>query len=438
MTALLFLLVMIFQSGDLTVEDLRTETRVGVFGQPEQIATGALINESDEPLRDLTLFAEVYNSANDLVGEGVGVLANACGISVPLDYVMGPGREQSFFVTLDLYDPDAEVDRVEILPQGFPAEDAPPPPDLADGITEISSREIASVEWLTNTTFRYGAGCFREFFATYDWFSYDVTSGDSETIDNHPAEFNLTETMLSLTDLADPATLERSYMSFPPMGRRFVYQNVLNTLISSEPDGSFRRVIDNNLFRDTLQRLRWVGDNTFIASYYGAFGEPVTYLIASTERGYLSSLRENSTPSVTVPGVTSDALLVIISGTLGLDETPGFYLRGARDGSLRRLFEYENLPGNNYPNPVWQNVGPGYEVDRIYLALPNDADEPRLFCFDMTSQTLTDIAPLPLRLGTEDQATMDISPEGTYITLRATGINGGLWLIDIDALNPCV
>jgi hypothetical protein len=454
------------QSDPLTIEASDLITQTDVFGVEQQVAVGQLTNTSDNAYLDVQIFAGAFNEDGEQVGEGIGVLTNQCGKNVPLDFALQPDATQRFVVSLELYETDAEIDRIEYAPNGRPVEamsaDENGP---IDGITPVSNREVAGLEWNTTPVtdeddtdddeeieveprLLFGQGCYRDVFTTYQWFAYDAEEDSVAEVDHPRLDEALNPDFRENMDMQSQFTedpfeflFNRSFLSFPPDGgNRVVFQTDINILITTDFDGGFRRPIDENLFRSTLQGINWFPDGRFMAYYYGAYGDGVTYLVANTAAAYFSSTERNSTPSVTVPGVSPDISAVVISGTFqsGGEEVTGFYRKPPASSLLSLLFEWENLPGNNYPAPIIRQR-PGPNNDVIYLALPDaeDNDGPHLYCYDTLTDDLTELAPLPFELGTEDRAYMVMSPDETQIALGANGVGGGVWLLDLNAFSAC-
>jgi hypothetical protein len=433
------------QPSTLTVSDSRILTRPDAFGQEQQILSGTLVNNSDDAYANVQIFVELYNAADEIVGEGLGVLSNQCGISAPLDYALEPAATARFTAILDLYEPDALIARREFIIDGealAPTEQDETP---VQGIVQVVNQEVAAVEWITDTddagTIRqsliYGVGCQREVFTHYDWFSYDAASDTTRAI-SHPREAEATDaTLRERLELQDEGLFNRSLLSFAPNGgQRLVYQDDINTLRTSEADGTYQRILDEELFRSTLQGFLWLPDERFVAYYYGAYGEPVTYLAASTFGGYFSTPERFSTPSMTVPGAAPDLSTLIISGQFNEDTTTGFYLKPPAAERYSLLFAWQNLPGNNYPAPVYRSRGGLAAEDVIYFDLPNE-DGAHLYCYDRRESTLFNLAPLPFTLNTEDRASMTLAPDNQTLALYASGTRGGLWLIDLMAFDAC-
>jgi hypothetical protein len=440
------------QDDVLTVEDAEIVSVLDVFGVEQQIARGTLVNTGDSGYGDVQIFAEAYDADNELIGEGLGFLANQCNKNVPLDFVLQPGLAQRFIVTLELFDLDTEIDTVTYTPQGRPTEMPAPDPTPTTGIIPAANREVAALEWLTvdedgepiTPRVLYGEGCYRDIFTTYDWYAYTPSEDTNRAIEHPRAADALDETFRENMDMQSQFTedsagflFNRSQLTYEPnYGTRAVFQTDINTLVSTELDGGFRRVIDDNLFRSTLQGINWINNERFLAYFYGAYGDGVTYLVASADAAYFSTREINSTPSVTVPTVTPNIGGVIVSGTFD-GETTGFYIKPPTAELYTLWFEWENLPGNNYPAPVYRSRGGAQSEDVVYFALPDANNAPRLHCYDRREGELYDLIPLPFRLGTEDRAYMRLAPAGDQIALGANGVNGGLWLIDVNAFDVC-
>ena len=444
------------QPGDvLDVDDVDIITRESAFGVVEQVASGTLINTGeDDAFADVQVFAEMYDRDGEVVGEGVGFLVNQCGKNVPLDFALQPGGEQRFVTTLELYDPDDSYDEVEFFPQGRTIEaDSDEDADPTEGVIPVTRREVAALEWAQpdvvpgsvdsaedEVSLLYGVGCYRDVFTTYTWYQYNLSEDTTRAV-QHPRYEQATDPeTLERLELTDDTLYTRSALTFPPgtaTDGRLIHQTDINTLITAEPNGTFRRVIDDELFRSTLQGITWLPEERFMAYYYGAYGDGVTYLVASSAGAYFSTPERFSVPSVTVPGVLPDVSRLIVGGTFNDDEEPGFYLKQPAAEQFERLFTWDNLPGNNYPAPVYRSFGGPATEDAIYFALPNTDDEANLYCYDRVDERLYNLAPLPLALGTEDRAVMRLSPDGEQIALGANGIGGGLWLLDLDAFDEC-
>ncbi|MEM6283441.1 MAG: hypothetical protein AAF787_14710 [Chloroflexota bacterium] len=440
------------QSDDLVVEAFSVDTVVDAFGVEQQLATGTIINETGTAFADVQILAEIYNDGDDVIGEGVGFLVNQCGSSVPLDFELQPGEEQRFRTKLEFYEDTIRFENIEFLVQGREIDAAPTERSRpVEGIIPVTNREIAGLEWIATevleedetvtteaNTLLYGVGCYSDVFTTYDWFIYDADSDTTETTEHPRTEDATNPETRERLELTDDVLFNRSFLSFPPNGgARLVHQDTINSLFTAEADGTFRRLLDEELFRSTLQGIQWLPEERFIAYYYGAYGDGVTYLVASTAGAYFSTPERFSTPSVTVPTATPDLSRLIVSGTFNNDETPGFYLKPLAGELFEPLFEWETLPGNNFPAPVYRSRGGVQAEDVIYFALHDENESATLYCYDRRESELFELAPLPLRLSTVDRAQMILSPDNMRIALGATGVNGGLWLLELETFDAC-
>ncbi|MBL8155206.1 MAG: hypothetical protein JNM70_13565 [Anaerolineae bacterium] len=420
------------QDAALEVESVEVVSRIDVFGQTVLTAEGRLTNPSTTlAYSEVSLSATAYDQSDTAVGEGFGYLANACGAALLPDFVLLPGAAQHFAVPLELYEEGAVVERVEVTVDALPV-DAPPVavPELAEGIQSITSGEVVQVEWIDAETFRYAEGCARDLFIDWNWTEYSLSSGAGQPVE-HPKAALVTEALRRQLGLTDPLYFQHSFLSYAPNARRMVYQTELNIFITAEPDGSFKRQLFDKLFDRTLQGITWLPEGRFLAYYYGAYGDPVTYFTATVDGQILSEAPPNAIPSLTVPGVSPTGEDIIISAEV--DGKTGFYIKRAAYPVSELLFE-SPVPGNNWPGPIYQRDADGAAF--IYAAVPQ-GDAARLVCFNRQTETLRDLAALPLRLASDERAWWFLSPEGSRIALAANGLNGGLWLIDLAALPAC-
>ncbi|MEO1443395.1 MAG: hypothetical protein AAFV33_23530, partial [Chloroflexota bacterium] len=292
------------QSDDLTVEQFSVNMVIDAFGVEQQVMTGTIANETDVAFADVQLFAELYDDDEALIGEGVGFLVNQCGSSVPLDYQLQPGDEQRFQMKVEFYEDETDFDAVEFFTQGHEVDAAPTERSRpVEGVIPVTSREIAGLEWVATeileedesvtieaSTLLYGIGCYSDVFTTHDWFIYDLESDTTEATEHPRTEEATNPETRERLELTDDVLFNRSFLSFPPNGGdRLVHQDVINTLITAEADGTFRRILDEELFRSTLQGIQWLPEERFIAYYYGAYGDGVTYLVASSAGAYFST-----------------------------------------------------------------------------------------------------------------------------------------------------
>jgi hypothetical protein len=440
------------QSEDITVDTFSIETQVDAFGVEQLIASGSVVNDTTDAFADVQVFAELYDEDDEIIGEGFGFLVNQCGNGLPVDFNLQPEQEQRFSATLEFYEDTTEFERIEFFPQGRslePTEDEVSTP--INGVIPVTNREIAGLEWIATeileedetttteaNTLLYGVGCPTDVFTNYEWFAYDVNN-DTTEITQHPRYDVATDPEIrERLELQDDELFNRSFLSFPPNSDgRLIHQDNLNTLITAEINGTFRRIIDAELFRSTLQGIQWLPEERFIAYYYGAYGDGVTYLVASSAGAYFSTPERFSIPSITVPTATPDLSRLIVSGTFNDDESSGFYFKPPAAEQFELLFEWETLPGNNFPAPVYRSRGGIQPEDVIYFALPDENENVNLHCYDRRESELLKLAPLPLQLSTIDRAQMVLSPDNQKIALGAGGINGGLWLLELEEFDGC-
>jgi hypothetical protein len=244
----------------------------------------------------------------------------------------------------------------------------------------------------------------------------------------------VTPALQSAIDLTDPLFFARSALRFGPGERRAVYQTDINTLVTIEPDGSFIRVLFDRLANISLQRVYFPfsSGGVFIAYYHGGFGDDVLYLTANVDGRQLSQHPINSLPSIILPGVAPTGQRVIIGATI--DEVTGYYLRATNTEFTELLLEAD-LPGNNWPPPFFQIREDGERF--AYLVRPVDG-QARLQCLNVDSRALVDMTALPLQLDSDERAFMWLAPDGATLALAANGVEGGLWLIDLNQFDTCV
>jgi hypothetical protein len=419
------------QDAVLTAQDTTVTTQINLYGQQIQIAEGALVNESGGAYADITLQAEAYDADGQLIGEGVGYLVNACGAGLLPDFALQPGSQQAFAVPLELDEDGLTVGRVDVTARGTASDTiAVETPAAFQGITQVSGDEVVLVEWIDEDNLRFGAGCRRDLFDAWTWSDYNLTSGTSTPLE-YPHNERITPALRLQLGLESDLYFNHSLLSFPPDARRMVYQNEINSFYSAEPDGSFKRLILDKMSTRSLQKVTWLKNGVFLASYFGAYGDPVYYFTGDVEGKVLSERPENNPTSLITPGADSDGARIVIAAEA--EGRTGYYLKRAAFPGLELLFE-SDVPGNNWPGPLVEEDSDNATF--IYVALP-DGDGPTLACFNMVTRELYDLSPLPLTITTEDRATWVLSPENNTIALAADGVNSGLWLIDLAALPPC-
>ncbi len=410
--------------------DVEVVTRTDAFGQDIQIIEGMLINNDDVAYASIDIFADVLNEEGEVIGEGYGGLVNACGTGL-LDVTLQPEQSQLFHLSIELF-AEAEIDSVEIFPRGTAVD----PPSMnklddIDGIEEISREEVVAVEWTDDGMLIYGAGCDADVFTRLRWHQYDRAINVSSMI-AHPDAVRVTEALLQQVGLTDPLIFNRSYLTFAPTSRRIVYQTDVNTVLTAEPDGSFKRLIWDDLSRRSLHGLIWLPQGRFLAYYYGAYGDEVTYFTASVEGQRISASIHDARPSMTIPGPSPDGTRVVITTTV--DEQPGYYLKQTAFNRIELLFEVDEFPGNNWPAPLLMTQEDGQSI--VYVIRPVN-DIPVLQCFDLETDNLSTLTGVPLDLTIDDRAWSWLSPKRDTIALAANGVAGGLWLIDLETFGSC-
>lgn len=427
---------------DLVLSQVRIESQVDAFGTLRQTAVGVLENRGTKAYSDVILTGEVIDEAGSVIGEAYGNLVDVCGntLSDPIQ----PGQVRRFSAPLDLFEEREPLDVSMIVEATETAAEGES--DLVSpGVTQITTEEVVRVEWEDDATLRYGVGCPSDVFTRYSWYRYGLGEDDSEAIE-HPSAAIVTPEFIEITGIPlitqtqgaerDETLFDRSMLTFSPDGVRAIFQNDLHDLYSIQPDGSFRRRVQGGLYQHTLQGYLFTPQAMFLAYYYGAYGDPVRYIVATVRGGAVSLGVNETTPSVTVPGITNDGQRVIISGTFPVqgEDVTGYFWQRAQSASRELLFETNVLPGNNYPAPVFYRKDNGTRY--IYIIRPIN-NQPMLQCFHYESKTLTTLTSVPLDLTDSDRAEAWISPNGETLALAAIGAHGGLWQIDLSALPVC-
>jgi hypothetical protein len=408
-------------------------TQLDIYGEEILAVTGDLYNFGTEAYTNINVYVEAFNEDEDLIGEGFGYVVNACGTAL-LDYVMPPDNLQTFNAPFELFEMD-EVASVKVITEAR-ATDVPPRRDVETrGINEIGREEVVMLEWIDDDVMIYGVGCDDKVFTELTWRQYTFSNNDLISV-NHPDTSFVTETMLLQSGATmitqsgeqDPELYNLSRLVFPPNARRIVYQNDLHTVLSSEPDGSFKRLIHDALHQFSLKGFLWTDKpGVFLAYYFGLYGEPVHYFTGNVEGPILSARLENNTPSMTIPGPTPDGIHAVVGTTI--DGVTGYYLQSSFYGTSELLFEAD-LPGNNYPAPVVVDTG---DNRIIYVVRPVD-DVPTLQCWNRNTSNVSTLIPLPFTLTNEAHAWTWISPDKTRLAISANGTDGGLWWVDLSDL----
>src|SRR5690606_30093190 len=180
------------------------------FGLEVPIAGGTRRNQGEQAYQNISLLAEVYDAEDNLIGEGMGYLVRACGEAL-VDFALQPGQHMTFSAQLDIFEPEAAVDHVEIFPMGaaIPPTEAETTPEI-DGITRVTDAEVVDVEWIDGTNLRYAAGCWRDLFVYQQWFEYNRSSRETTSI-THPRANEISDVMRQALRLTDPAIFNRSF-----------------------------------------------------------------------------------------------------------------------------------------------------------------------------------------------------------------------------------
>lgn len=428
------------QTDGLTTSEIAVKTRTDVYGIMRPFAVGTLINSGTDAYTEIVLSASAQDTTGQTVAEGIGYLVNACGAGLLPDFALQPGQSQAFEIPLDLLVDGAVPEAVTIAPDVTAVAAVPINDDPIPGIERVTRGEVVEVEWIDARALRFSTGCERDLFFEWDWWHYSGRTGTIIPVE-HPRFSNVTPDMLRALNLEDPAFLANSFLTFPPEPGRIVYQDEVNRLTTADASGAFRHVLFDGLHNRSLQGIIWLEGNRFLAYYYGATGNPVIYFTATTDPVTISLSPLDSVPSVIVPGASPDGRRAVIAGTFvgASGERTGYFLKALGNANAPQLLFEAEPPGNNWPAPVFSvqsdaNGGSAQEI--IYIARPVDG-VPRLQCFSLFSGGPRDLTPLPVTLNTEDRARMWLSPDARTLALAATGVNGGLWIVDLTALPTC-
>ena len=420
---------------ELLLTNSQVSTKPDGFGGQMLVAMGELYNHGSQAYTNIHISLEAFDADGQLIGDGFGFLVDACGTAL-LDYALPPQATQTFSAPVELF-AAGEVAKLE----AHIAADAPAATeDKREPLSEpteptmarlIARAEAVQLQWLDDETLLYGLGCADEVFTELQWWRYSVRDDAREGLE-HPAARHISPAMIERSGAAmitqsgeqNPNLFYGSQMTFPPDARRMVYQNDLHTILSAEPDGSFKRLIHDALHKHSLRGFLWTDKpGIFLAYYFGAYGDPVHYFSGDVDGRMLMGRLEELEPSVIVPGPAADGLAAVVGWRI--DERDGYYLRYAY-GSRELLFEAA-LPGNNYPAPIMARYG----ERRLVYVIRDVAGAPSLQCFDRGTRELRTLTPLPLRLTREARAWAALSPDGTKLALAANGTAGGVWLVDV-------
>lgn len=420
----------------LISSNTRIGTQLDIFGEESMVVTGDLYNFGTDGYTNINVYVEAYDEDENLIGEGFGFLVNACGTAL-LDYVMPPDHLQPFNAPFELFE-DAEVDSVKVITEAATV-DVPQQPDIeTTGVYPISDDEVVMLEWIDDDVLIYGVGCDESVFTELTWRQYTLSENELISI-NHPDASFVTDAMVRQSGITlisqsgdyDPELYNRSRLTFSPTARRAIFQNDLHTVVSSEPDGSFKRLIHDGLHQYSLKGFLWTSNpGVFLAYYFGSYGETVHYFTGNVDGNLLSARLENVQPSMTVPGVSPDGLYSVVGTTV--EDVTGYYLQSSFYSTSELLFEAD-LPDNNYPAPL---VVDRAENRLLYVVRPID-EVPTLQCWNRNDAELKTLTALPFTLSNESRAWTWISPDNTQIVISANGTEGGLWLIELSENASC-
>ena len=416
----------------LTLANTQIGTQPDGFGGETPTVFGDVYNYGHQAYRQIQIDVNAYNASDERIGEGFGFLVDACGTAL-LDYALPPEQSQRFHAPFELFVEDT-VATVKVRIDAEPLDYDPPPMPVTPAVHQIASEEVVMLEWIDEETLHYGVGCDGDVFTELDWWQYSLTDHAVKSIE-HPDAHYVTAAMIEQSGAAmitqsgaqNPDLFYGSAMAFPPHARRVVYQNDLHTILSAEPDGSFKRLIHDGLHQRSLRGFLWgARPGVFLAYYFGAAGDPVHYFTGNVNGQMLMGRLETVPPSLTVPGVSADGLYAVAG--MRINGVSGYYWQSAYGGN-QLLFESE-LPGNHYPAPAV------FENHLIYLIRPLEGI-PTLQCFQRRTGELTTISALPLRLRPETRAWSWLSPGGTRLAVAVNGAEGGLWWVDLAMSGAC-
>lgn len=438
------------QSEDLQSSNIHLETQIDAFGIEQQVIVGQVTNTGTSAYDNISVNADLADKDGTIIGEAFGYVVDQCGEAV-LDFPLQPKQTRRFVAQVDLYG-EGDIADIQVSFDASATEaEAPKQFKLSDAVTEIAKGEVVSLEWLDdNSGFRYGIGCDERIFSSYDWYQYDIATGETTALEANPNAEYITDAFIAQTGITqfsqstgneapatDPTLLQHSYLTFPRQSKRIVFQTDIHSIITAERDGSFKRMVHNLLHQHSLKGFIWSPLGNFVAYYFGASGESVYYFTASAENGLISALLPDNTPSATVPGLTDDARRVIISGTFtdsDGEEKTGYWFSSVITQEREFLFAVDELAGNNYPAPAY------YRKDNstryIYIVRPINGVA-TLQCFHYESGELNTLTELPLQLSSEARAWTWLSPDNTMLAVAANGNHGGLWLVDLREFEAC-
>lgn len=420
----------------LMAEAVEIVAGVGMFEQPIQTVIGRIVNTSDAPQTLFSIDAAAFARDDSQIAEGFGVPVNACGIGL-LDVTLNAGESVAFSVPLEFFGAESRIARVEVRADGIAADADAPPTDLVDGIRQVFAGEAVSVEFHAELGMLFAAGCARDPFWAWDWYSVDPASTRAPAPITYPAlDVTTPDELAERLRFNEPEIWDRAFVRFAPDSRRFVFQDAVNTVYTAAIPGNLIRPLHSRLNNRTLQGVYWLPEGRFLAYYYGAIGDPVIYFTADVEGRFISGAPWSYPASEIVPGVTADARRVIVAadftdvrGTADSSGTGmGYYLLVLTTGFYDKLFD-ALPPGNNAPNPVPITDPVENLVTQVYVVLNGDSGTLRLACYDRAADTLSDLGALPFTLADDERARMWLTPDESRLVIAASGRRGGVWTI---------
>jgi hypothetical protein len=450
MRVFLFILLLVMGTACLAQEeplvslDVEIVNQLDAFGLEQMLLVGEIRNDSDDAYSNISVVADLLDEDGEVIGEAFGYVVDECGEAI-LDFPLQPDQERPFLASVELFE-DGEIDSIDVSAEGTVTE-AEPDPELAmsEAVKEVAQGEVVLVEWEDAQSLRYGVGCDGSLFTRYDWYRYNLENEVISPLEESPNAQYITDAFIHQTGInlltqgsAEDATLiERSFLTFPTQTPRIVYQNDIHSILTSEVDGSFKRIVHTTLSQFSLQGFVWAPTGNFAAYYFGAYGEPVRYFTASPTGGRISAALQDNTPSQTVPGLSDDGQRVVISGTFPNDsgeDITGYWFSSTINQQRELLFEVDELAGNNYPAPVYYRRD---DVSRfIYIIRPIEGVA-TLQCYYREEEELFTLTTLPLQLDTDERAWAWMSPDNQTLAIGANGNHAGLWLVDLEAFEEC-
>ena len=419
------------ESPALTISEPELAQRVNAFGVTEWYAAGRVTNEGSDAYLDVLFEADVSDEAGEVVGFAYGVLTDVCGLGVPPDRTLEPGESAPYVLTIEL-DADELVPAaldISVMATATAAAQVNPFLTYPD-ITTVYEGDVSRVEWTRQGELRFATGCESDVYAAWDWFAVDTETGEYESVELPYPDIR-EPVVLDRLKLEDDEDVRHARIAFHPDSRRFAFQDPINIFLTAEPDGTFQRLLWDDLSRYSLQGYVWMPEERFLAYYFGAFGDPVRYFTGSTAGQTISAAVQDVTESLIVPGPTPDGARVVLAQTV--DGVTGYYLVSTTNTANQTLLFEGDAPGNNYPAPVFAPTEGG-----VYIYIIREIEgQARLQCYDLAAERLHNLTVLPLTLADDESGWSALSPDGALMALGAEGRHGGLWLIDLTQYEAC-